>query len=116
MDLKGLARFTCGTKMRTNFIVLVVCLSITMYNFFLVEFCMSNYKGDTYKYATVESISQLIGCMLSGFMLARVSDRTSSRKGKVSKLRLSLVVIYSLMALGAILLCFIDDDDKEYER
>ena len=53
--------------------------------------------------------------MLSGFMLARVSDRTSSQKGKVSKLRLSMIVIYFVMLLGSALLLFIDADD-DYQR
>ena len=102
--------------MTVNLIVMAMCLSITMYCFFLVEFEMQFLKGDLYKYSAVASLSQFIGCMLSGFLLARVSDRTSSQKGKVNKLRMSITVIYSFMLLGAVLLLFVIEKDAEYQR
>ena len=117
LNLRELANFACNSHSTVNLIVMAMCLSITMYCFFLVEFEMQFLNDhDLYKYSAVASLSQFIGCMLSGFLLARVSDRTSSQKGKVSKLRMSMTVIYSFMLLGAVLLFLVVDKDAEYQR
>ena len=38
LNLRSFARFACASKMTVNVIVMVICLCLTMYNFFLVEF------------------------------------------------------------------------------
>ena len=38
LNVRAFAKFACCSKMTANILVLVACLSVSMYTFFLVEF------------------------------------------------------------------------------
>ena len=38
LNIRAFAKFACCSKMTANILVMVVCLSVSMYSFFLVEF------------------------------------------------------------------------------
>ena len=58
-----------------NICMLSLLQCINMYVLYLVKSTIQSLHDDLYKQASVASLSQFIGCLLSGFMLARVSDR-----------------------------------------
>ena len=49
-------------------------------------------------------------------MLARISDRMSSKKTKVRKIKTTLWIIYSFMLLGSVALLFVIEKDEGYIR
>ena len=90
--------------MMVNLVVIVICQCTTYYIYFLINLEMEIINADLYKNSSICSMAMVIGCMLAGFTLARVSDSTASTKGKLNKLKISLSINFVFVLTGAILL------------
>ena len=102
--------------MMVNLIVITICHSTTYYIDYLIDVEIEIYHGDLYKNPAIRSLAMVIGCMLSGFLLARVSDSTASTKGKLNKLRMSISINFVFILAGAIPLLITVDKDDDYQR
>ena len=102
--------------MMVNLVVLTICHSTTYYIQYLTQDELQLLNPDLDKTSAICSLSLIIGCMLSGFLLARVSDNQSSKKGKMNKLKMTISINFVFILAGSILLLIAVNHDDEYQR